>query len=545
MAFEPVLVSWPEARIIHRDSDWLVVDKPSRIPVYGGPEGFDDMMTRLSRHLAERGAPTELGVHQRLDRDASGVMLFARRRHANLVLAGAKQAHRFVRRYLAVVRDAGLLPSFEWTDHLQPSTQGPTRRVHQGGVLAHTRGRVLRRESGRACVELFPETGRRHQLRVQLALRGAPICGDPIYGGDPAPRLMLHAASLTVDGIEQSFVAAVPEEFATLGDPSPLGSPQRLCRVLFDAAWLRAPLARENTAYRLVNAEGDGLTGLVVDRLGDHAVLELRSPEALARREEIARAVAELGAQAVYVKCRPRGDPRAQTVEQLAPSLPDVGEPVQAPYSVREGPIDFEVSPSDGWDTGLYLDQRDNRRRIREKAQGRDVLNLFSYTGGFSVAAAAGGARSTVSVDVSARAQRRALRNFEVAGIETGESHRLVCSEVGVWLARARRRRVRFDLVVLDPPSFATLGKKRVFRLARDAEALLVSVMGLLRPGGELLVVSHERPVSPARLRRRLQDAARAAGRRVVSLRSIPNQIDCPSGWQGPIPSQSCWMTLD
>ena len=186
------------------DSDLLVIDKPCGLPVHGGPLSVDDIVTRLRRWLKARDESDYLAVHQRLDRDASGVLLFVRNPALNPILAQAFREHSVDRRYVAVVRDGGLPQQSLMTDQIQPAPKGPSRIVNSGGIHAATELRVLGRHGGLALVELKPRTGRRHQLRLQLAHRNAAIVGDALYGGLPGPRLMLHATELGILGAEST-----------------------------------------------------------------------------------------------------------------------------------------------------------------------------------------------------------------------------------------------------------------------------------------------------------------------------------------------------
>lgn len=544
MAFEPIRVAWPSARLIHVDDRVLVVDKPRGLPVHGGSPDFDDVVTRLARWLTERGQAEYLSVHSRLDKDVSGVMVFGRQPGDNQAIAREFEARAVTKRYLAVVRDNGLPARFSMHDRLQPSERGPTRVVSSGGVEAITEGCVRQRKHGRALLELWPKTGRRHQLRAQLAHRGAAICGDQLYQGDRALRLMLHAVGIESEKLGWQFTAEPPEEFSDLALSESLGSATHLQRMLFDAAWLREPLFRSSDTLRLVNAQGDGVAGVAVDRYGDWLVAELFSDEAIARRAELCAQLAELGARGIYVKCRMRRDLRREDVETLAPKLPDVGEAAPEALVVNEQGLSLEVRLADGWDTGLYLDQRENRRRVMATAKGRSVLNLFGYTASFSVAAALGGAARTVTVDISGRALERARRNFELAGIDPGSEHHFVREDVVEWLERACRSERRFDLVILDPPSFSTVGRGRVFKLDERWDQLLAGAIHLLSPLGQLLVVSHERDAGPKALRRRIQRLAEGLGRVAPAVRDLSAAVDFPAGPDGSWPSFGLWVAL-
>jgi len=544
VAFEAVRVAWPQERLIHCDDRVIVVDKPRGLPVHGGSPEICDVVTRVSRFLRELGQSDYLAVHSRLDKEVSGLLVLGRSLTDNPAIAKEFEAHRVERRYLAVVRDSGLPTRFEMRDELRPHEAGRTEIVKSGGVSAVTTGLVRSRKAGRALVELLPQTGRRHQLRVQLASRGAPIFGDSMYGGEPASRLLLHAYQVTSTALGWRFQAGVPEEFEDLGQQTGLGSTARLKRALFDAAWLRESLFSLTETLRLANAKADGLPGLAVDAYGEHAVVELLSDEALARRAEIVQAVVAIGAKSVYVKCRVRADLRHADVEQLASTTPDWGTPAPSPMVVQEQGIPVEVGLGDGWDTGLYLDQRENRRRVLAAAGGRPMLNLFAYTGMFSVAAALGGASTTVTVDLSGRALDRARRNFALSCIEVGQNHRFIRADAVEWLGRARRAPHKYGLVVLDPPSFSTVAKGRVFRLEDAWDGLIDAALSVLMPEGQVLVVSHERGSGPAALRRRIARAAQRLGLAAPAVRDIAPAVDFPASSEGAWPSFALWVKL-
>jgi len=544
VAYERLHVIWPEQRVLVVDSDLLVIDKIWGLPVHGGHAGLDDIVTRLRRWLEQRGEPTYLAVHQRLDRDASGVLVFVRNQELNAAVGAAFHDHAIDRRYVAVVKDPGLPAQQIMTDRMETPTKGQSRIVNSGGVPAEAAVRVLERHKGLALVELTPRTGRRHQLRLQLANRNAAIVGDSLYGGLPAPRLMLHAKSLAIPCISRQFVAELPQEFLDWKELEPLGPPPRLKQAIEDSAHRRAPwFFGTSTAYRIVNDRGDGLEGVRVDRYGDFAVVEIASAEALERREELVEDVANLGCRGVYVKARVRADLRHSQAATLAPTQPDAGQPAPELLVVREGRLNFEVSLSDGFDTGLYVDQRENRERVFEVAGGRRVLNLFCYTCSFTVAAIAGGASTTTSVDLSRRALSRAQRNFSLNGFEPSSTHRLLHAEAMQFARRAVARNEKFDLVIIDPPSFATISKGKLFRLERDWDSLIDLALQLLADNAHCLLVTHEVPERARLLRRRVLAAVPRSGRSITSLRDLPSGSDCPAYGGEPFPSRSLWLS--
>ncbi|MEX2479419.1 MAG: class I SAM-dependent methyltransferase [Gammaproteobacteria bacterium] len=157
------------------------------------------------------------------------------------------------------------------------------------------------------------------------------------------------------------------------------------------------------------------------------------------------------------------------------------------PFVVAERGLRFEVNLTAYLDTGLFLDHRDTRRRVGAEADDRRVLNLFAYTGSFTCYAAAGAAAHTVTVDMSQTYQDWARRNLTLNGIADPVRHRLIRADVTDWLVRAARTRERFDLIVLDPPSFSNSKRMQAsFDVQRDQLALISRSMALLAPAGVL-----------------------------------------------------------
>lgn len=541
---------WLGERILEDGPELLVVDKPSGIAVHGGGVPGADVVGRLARVLEARGEDPYLGVHHRLDVGTSGVLVFVRDRALNAAVQRDFETGEVEKRYVAAVEAA--------TESVLARSSGSTvlehrlefdgtraRVVPSGGKLSRTRVRVLERAGSRALVEAVPLTGRTHQIRAQLSAVGAPIAGDRAYGGAAAARPLLHAAALALPSIGRRFEAPLPPLFSRwlAGEPDALGSREQIVRRLSDAACRRYPLLGTTEAIRWVNGAADELAGVVVDLYGAYATLAVSSAEAIERNAELATVLAELGARGVYLKVREKGDPRRAHASALFPPEPVVGG-AASELEVEENGLRFRVELGDGLSTGLFIDQRDNRQRIRELARDKTVLNLFSYTCSFSVAAAKGGARRVTSVDVSGRALARGVDNFRASGLDP-TPHAFLREDAVRFLERAGRRGDRFDIVVLDPPSFATGKRGKALSVARDYERLVRLAIAVVAPGGTLLAVTNHRGTSPTALRRIVLEAARAAGRAVTSARLLPSGLDCPEGPNGPEPSKSVLLRLE
>ena len=300
-------------------------------------------------------------------------------------------------------------------------------------------------------------------------------------------------------------------------------------------------MAHNSSVYRLVNGEGDGLPGAAVERYADWVVLSISTEEAFGQRRALADALVELGARGVYVKRRIRADLRRSDPALLCPVNPECGEPAPAPLYVSEGQLKFAVELGGRVSTGLFPDQRESRQRILHSARGARVLNLFSYTGSFSVAAACGGAHSVTSVDASGRALRWARANFTLNGL-LPEAFEFVRTDALRWLGRARPG--SYDVIVLDPPSFSTSKSGSVFKAASDWSRLLEKTVLLLAPGGRLLTVTHHRSASFATLRRALSGACQRARRQAASFRDVPLPMDCPALGGEPTPTRAVWLNV-
>jgi 23S rRNA (cytosine1962-C5)-methyltransferase len=592
---------WPDFRaehILFEDPDVICVHKPAGVPSQAAHiDRPDDVVTRLRAFLAARdglsataGTPY-LGVHQRLDRDTSGVILFTKRPEANAGIASQLEGRMVKKRYTAGVvgwkesrRKATLDDDLAKTGELvEVVPRHPARAPVRGRRVASFNQRAARprrdtqravthvavrsHSNDRALLDLVLETGRTHQARVQLAYARAPIAGDTLYGGSLAPRLMLHASALELVHPRTKKPLVIRDDLARVemeawlhrGD---LGygvyddreALQRALALAVERRWGlgrstdRDPPERRTTAFRLVNEEGDGLPGLALDVYGDHLVAQIYVGdewETPGRRERLLDALDALGFDGVYLKLRPKQanvlvDTRR---DDLAPRLPVRGAAASDELIVYEEGVPFAVRLGDGLSTGIFLDQRLNRRAVRESARGMRVANLFSYTCAFSIVAAVGGAKRTVSVDASLAALERGRAGFTLAGIESPRDHELVADDAFHWLARMAKKDDRFDLVILDPPSYSST-KKRRFVAESDYDELVALAAALVAPNGKILACVNHRGMARSKLRRLVHEGARAAKREVVQLKDLPNAPDFPGAGGRDPHMKSMLLTL-
>ncbi|OED31576.1 50S rRNA methyltransferase [Planococcus maritimus] len=238
------------------------------------------------------------------------------------------------------------------------------------------------------------------------------------------------------------------------------------------------------TAFRVFNGEGDGFGGLTIDYYAGFYLLSWYSEGVYSFREDVVAALENV-VECIGIYEKKRFDTKGQYIED-----DDFvsGERGEFPLIVQENGVNYAVYLNDGAMTGIFLDQRDVRQAIRTKyADGKTVLNTFSYTGAFSVAAALGGADKTTSVDLAKRSSAKTIEQFSINGIDFDEQDILVM-DVFNYFKYAKRKNLSFDVVVLDPPSFAR-SKKHVFSAAKDYTNLMKESIDITEPGG-LIVAS-------------------------------------------------------
>ncbi|MCA9720727.1 MAG: class I SAM-dependent rRNA methyltransferase [Myxococcales bacterium] len=307
-----------------------------------------------------------------------------------------------------------------------------------------------------------------------------------------------------------------------------VGPPLWRRRVDEALALRRAAIDFERTdAFRLINGEGDGLPGVHVDHYAGYLALKLDTPAWRPHLAELVEALAStpgLALRGIWFKGHHKRDAAAAAA---APPGALWGAEPPDPVEVREHGMRLIASLQRGQKTGLFLDQRENRALIRRVSAGRDVLNLFSYNGGFSIAAALGGARRVTSVDSAGAAMDDARRIFALNGLDPN-AHEFATADVFAFLEGADARGARYDLIVCDPPSFAP--RKQAVPKASSAYARLhAAALRHVRPGGLYAGSSCSSHITVEMFLETMREGAARARRvlRLLELREAP--LDHPS----------------
>jgi 23S rRNA (cytosine1962-C5)-methyltransferase len=287
----------------------------------------------------------------------------------------------------------------------------------------------------------------------------------------------------------------------------------------------RAIAAREGfrasgtDALRIVDGEGDGMEGVEIDDFAGRWLVQTREkafPEWLRGAE---------GARAIYWK---------QLGERKEAPVWMEGEEAREPFMVTENGMRFWIDFGAGYSQGIFLDQRENRAETRRRGRGLRVLNCFAYTCGFGLAAALGGAE-TVNIDLSKRYLEWGGRNYELNGVEKG-GHEFIYGDALNWLERFARQGRRFDLVILDPPTFSRDRTGKVFTVEKGLAGLVRAAEGVLREGGGLFCSTNQRGLTGEGFRRLIAEGlARPGGWRMEEGRM-------PGDFTGERYLKGCWV---
>lgn len=617
--------------VIFEDEHLLAVNKPAGLNTHAPSPHAGEGLYDWLRHREPRWAT--LAIIHRLDKETSGVLVFAKTPLANRALSAQFAGRRARKRYLLLTDHQP--PRREWRVKNAIARVGDRYASVARGAPAETRFRVLggaaamevaptdaepveftpasQAERGRPRPQQLPQTpkatlasviragegtrapfgpaahvlvsaepltGRTHQVRVHAAESGCPALGDALYGGTPAARVFLHAAELTLQH------PATGEELR-LTAPADFSADPRLAlrRALVDPA--------ETNAFRLLHGAADGWPGWFVDQLGERLLsqgagqlTEAQQAWLLARVPErghprpslpvpsggttLAAATCAMsagphtaemseGAVAAFHK-RLERDPRRVARDEASPRLVAGAAPGE-PFTVRENGVRFELNFEAGGSVGLFLDQRDNRRRFLTghvaagfpmlpsagspgaPLAGATLLNTFAYTCGFSVCAALAGAHTT-SLDLSRNYLDWGRRNFAHNGLEAAR-HDFIFGDAFDWFRRLAKRGRSFDLVALDPPTFSQSKSGGAFRAAKDYDRLVTAALSALKRGGVLFASCNAAGWPAEEFLAAVRKAVAGARRRVRREQFFPQPPDFPITRNEPGHLKTVWLRVE
>jgi len=519
--------------ICFEDDHLLVINKPAGMNTHAPSPYAGEGVFEWLRHREPRWQ--NLAIIHRLDKETSGVMIFAKTVEANRSLTQQFEERR-VRKTYVFLTD-GSVPRAEFTVKstlVRAGEKYVSRRAHVGGVEAETHFRILLKHGDHTWVAAEPFTGRTHQIRVHAADSKIPICGDRLYGGARALRLCLHAQRLQLAHPVTNAPLLFEARFDFDSDPR-----SDLRARLIDA---------ETDAYRLVHGASDGWPGWYVDQLGEF-VLSQSEFEITAQQILFLQGLSACG---VYHKVLSRNVRKTRAADASPKLLSGKAAPER--FTIVENNVRYELSFAEGYSVGLFLDQRDNRRRLlmnyagprftlfESGLQDREVLNTFAYTCGFSVCAARAGARVT-SLDLSKKYLEWGRRNFALNGLDHAQ-HDFIYGDAFDWMRRLHKKGRHFDLIILDPPTFSQSREHGTFSARKNYGELMEHALPVLNSGGVLFASTNAADWPAEEFLGALRAAVTASRRRILDEHYIPQPPDFPVGRGEPAYLKTVWLRV-
>jgi 23S rRNA (cytosine1962-C5)-methyltransferase len=520
--------------IIFEDEHLLIANKPAGWSTHSPAPFAGEGLYEWLKNREPRWS--RLAIIHRLDKETSGLIVFGKTTAANRSLTGQFEKRLVQKKYILLTDRPGPLAPLRVKSALVRSGERQlSRPLHAGGETAETcfgagqKSFALGAGQAVCAVEAEPLTGKTHQIRVHAAAHHFPILGDTLYGGTAAARVYLHAGGIRFihPATYEPVAFTAPANFSD--DPR-----QALRDALLDPA--------QTNACRLIHGAADGWAGLYIDRLGDFLLAQSGASLTSAQRECVEDCARRTSAQGVYHK----------VLEHRARAAPQwlSGRTAPAEILVRENGLQFALRFDEGYSVGLFLDQRDNRRRLLtgyiapklEMASAPEVLNAFAYTCGFSVGAAVAGAHVT-SLDLSKKYLEWGKRNFVLNQLDPAR-HEFIFGEAFAWFHRLAKKKRLFDVIILDPPTFSRSKERGVFQVEKDYGALLAAALPLLGPGGLILASSNAAALEPEKFLNAIDRSLAQSRRRILARQYIPQPPDFPVHRDEPAHLKTVWLQI-
>lgn len=466
----------------------LYVDKPAGISTHAPDPGHLGFCEFLQERIKQK-----LFVVHRLDKTTSGAMAFATTQAQAEKIRQAFEAKRVYKKYWFLTAEKSRQNQFTVASEIAKEGKNFVSIVDSSNANAKTVLTMVKRSPFFELWQAEPQTGKPHQVRLHARDCGLNILGDTIYGGRPFARLCLHALELRFPE-EPTWTSPAPRIFERLGLLKDADMVQLLTAIDSRQRLFSFLLNRERP-YRLIDNE---ISRMTLDTLNEALWLSWFRPEKpdpawLERFELLSRMIS----RPIVIQDRPDRSTQRESAQKIfIGDVPDTWEG-------REDEVRYEFRRASGESYGLFLDQRLNRRKIRAIAAGKEVLNLFCYTGGFSLNALCGGAKSATSVDLSPAVMEWCKKNHALNGVS--DRAEFFASEALFFLERAQARGRTWDIVVCDPPIFSRT-QKGTFRIEQNFRALLRACAEVTQKNGTLFFSTHFSKWSQQKLRSEIQN---------------------------------------
>ncbi|HVU09412.1 MAG TPA: pseudouridine synthase [Verrucomicrobiae bacterium] len=529
--------------VIFEDEHLLAVNKPAgwntHAPSPFAGEGIYDWLRNREPRWAS------LAIIHRLDKETSGVIVFGKTPLANKSLTEQFATRQVHKKYLLLTDRQ--IPQREFVVKSKLIRIGEKYASRANGEMAETKFALVTnsefqiKNSELKMVSAEPLTGRTHQIRVHASENGFPILGDTLYGGTNSSRVFLHAAEI-------QFTHPATGELVKFVAPTNFDDDARQI--------LRSAVIEPNltNAFRLIHGASDGWPNWFVDKFDKFLLSQSESPLNAQQNDELARLAKIVNARGTYHKTLSR-QIRRSTPNDSSPQLV-FGEDAPDKFEILENGIRYEMSFREGYSVGLFLDQRDNRRRFLTGHVAVDfpffkskignwkleILNCFAYTCGFSVCATKSGARTT-SLDLSKKYLEWGKRNFALNGIDSAQ-HDFIYGDTFDWLRRLAKKGRTFDTIVLDPPTFSQSKESGVFRVEKDFGKLVAAALPVLKPDGILFCSTNAADFPPEKFLAQIEAAVFQSRRKFLQQHYFPQPPDFSISRAEPAYLKTVWIRV-
>lgn len=415
----------------------------------------------------------QLKLGHRIDKETSGILVMAETTEAAAALAEQFETKGVQKKYLFVTDRAPKQKQLTYSSHIKKVGE-EFRSFKNLTPNSSTELTLIKSHKNLSLWEAKPLTGKPHQIRLHAQDLDMSILGDPEHGGNVFFRMMLHSQSIkfSVQGEDFFFEAPPPNYFLEL---SHLEEPEKC---LVQTEMYRRDFFELGDSFRITH---NGFENMNCDKLGEVLWVNWYKEDRPTHKELDTIAAIQSASHTKHIHVAWMTDkganPQAKKISSQA-AAPDS-------WKITENGAHFEMRSQTGTSAGLFLDQRPQRKWVRENSKEKKVLNLFSYTGGFSVNAALGGASDVVSVDLSPNYNEWAKTNFSLNSLDPTK-YEFWSADTQVFLKGADKKNRTFDIVICDPPSFAR-HKNGVFSVEHDLKTLVQGCNSVLRAGGVLL----------------------------------------------------------
>ncbi len=506
-------------KVLFENNEIIAVDKPYGINSHTNEAkaGNADFIQDGLIEIYEKQLGHRLYIVHRLDQTTTGVIIFAKSPEVAKKYAAYFFDRQVKKTYWFVTAAKSVKDSYEIDQTI----------LHKARDLeAKTLLKQLRKNKNYELWQANPLTGRNHQIRIHAKAAGIPILGDEKYTGASYDFLCLHNHRIEFpNGIVVTSTA--PPYFENLD----LLADRLLAKALFEADRRRrlySASVAENQCFRLMHGKEEN-AGFTIDQLGNYLILSSFNEQWTEANLKTFSAYAEVLKKSIFVRLMHNRGKDPLNKSQLLIGA----ENSEKIWVANENNINYEMRSGSGQSFGLFLDQRLQRNWVLNNSKSREVLNLFSYTCGFSVAAALGGATQVTSIDTNKNVLNWGRKNFEINQLDPAKYKFLLRDSLD-FLESSLKKQLKFDLIICDPPSFSR-GEKGVFKIETSLEILLRNCLNCLNENGELLFSTNFENIYIDDIRKIILKLKNELGLKKLEVFNIHPGLDFELAGQKPI----------